>query len=59
MSSPSLDRLTASQELGRIEEALRSLNFVLELLETKRDSLRKRRDLLLTSAKRMEGRGGA
>ncbi len=55
----SLDRLKASQELQKIEEALRSIHFVMNLLETKEDSLRKRMDELRIAAGKSEGRGGA
>ncbi len=56
--SASLDRLKASQELQRIEEALRSLHFVMNLLETKEESLRNRMDELRIAAGQKAGRGG-
>lgn len=51
----------ASEELTKIEGKLKEINGELNKLEIKRDRLRKRRDLLLTSTKRMkaEGRGGS
>ena len=51
--------IAPAQELQLTEEALKSINFVLNLLEVKRDSLRKKRELLIASAKRAEGRGGS
>jgi hypothetical protein len=59
--SASLDRLKATQELQRIEEALKSIHFVMGLLTTKEESLRKRMDELRISAGQnaANGRGGA
>jgi hypothetical protein len=52
------ERLKRSEELVQVEQAIRSLDFVLLLLKEKRKALQKRVDLIQKSIKRNEGRGG-
>jgi hypothetical protein len=51
--------ITPEQDLKKTEEELKAINFVLSLLELKRDSLRKKRELLIKGKNREAGRGGA